>query len=192
VSGQETDAAVGAVLRRLRAERSMSAKALAEASGVSAAMISRVESGAVSPSLATLSALSQALETPLASLFREAGPSKADFTHVEAGRGLAATRIAGGRAHEFVALGLHRRPGLRFEPYLVTLGRTNGARPPEYRGEGCLFLYVLEGEALYRYDARRIHLRAGDSLSFDAELRHGFEKVLSERLRFLSVQAERV
>ncbi len=191
VDERPVDAAVGAVLRRLRAARDLSARDLAQASGVSAAMISRVESGTVSPSLATLSALARALDAPLASLFREAGPPRADITHVEGGRGLASTRIAGAHAHAFVSLGFHRRAGLRFEPYLVTLTRAEGVRPPEYQGHGCLFLYVLQGEALYLYDARQFHLRPGDSLSFDAELRHGFVEVLTPRLRFLSVQAER-
>lgn len=185
------EAAVGATLRRLREIREMSARDLAAASGVSAAMISRIEGGTVSPSLATLSALAEALDTPLASLFREAGRARSDFTHVKAGEGLSSTRIAGLHSHDFTSLGFHRRPGLSFEPFLVTLRRDEAARPLEYEGRGCLFLYVLEGEAVYAYDSRRIELGPGDSLSFDAELRHGFVELLSDELRFISVQAER-
>jgi mannose-6-phosphate isomerase-like protein (cupin superfamily) len=50
---------------------------------------------------------------------------------------------------------------------------------------------VLEGEALYRYGRQEVHLREGDSICLDAELRYGIQKVLTPRLRFLSVQAER-
>ena len=185
------ETSVGGVLRQLRQVHSLSARDLAEASGVSAGMISRIESGKVSPSLATLSALAQALDVPLASLFRDTGRSRSDFTHVEAGQGLTSTRIAGNHSHDFVSLGFHRRQGLRFEPFLVTLRRAEGDRPPEYQGYGCLFIYILAGEAIYAYDDRRLHLRPGDSLSFDAELRHGIVEVLSEEVRFLSVQAER-
>ncbi len=185
------ETAIGAALRDLRAARGMSARDLAAAAGVSAGMVSRIESGQVSPSLATLSALAGALETPLASLFRDAGSPRMDVTHVRGGRGLAARRIAGRHAHDFVALGLHRRADLRFEPFLVTLTRDDDARPPEYRGRGCLFLYVLEGEAIYGYADQRFTLGPGDSLSFDAELRHGFLEVLTPKLVFLSVQAER-
>ena len=169
----------------------LSARDLAEASGVSAAMISRIESGKVSPSLATLSALADALDVPIASLFRDAGRPRSDFTHVKGGRGLTSTRIAGSHSHEFVSLGFHRRQGLRFEPFMVPLPRAAGDRPPEYQGYGCLFIYILSGEAIYAYDDRRIHLKSGDSLSFDAELRHGIVEVLTEEVRFLSVQAER-
>jgi transcriptional regulator with XRE-family HTH domain len=186
------EAAVGGVLRHLRQVRDMTARDLADASGVSTAMISRIERGQVSPSLATLSALADALDAPLASLFREAGRARADFTHVKGGQGLASTRISGAHSHEFVALGARTRPDLRFEPVMVTLTRKDDARPPEYLGHGCLFLYMLEGEAIYAYDDQRIRIEAGDSLSFDAELRHGFVEVLSERVRFISVQAERL
>jgi transcriptional regulator with XRE-family HTH domain len=189
--GIAVEIAVGATLRALREARGLTARDLAEASGVSAAMISRVEGGSVSPSLATLTALAGALETPLASLFRDAGRAKSDFTHVVGGEGLRSTRIVGEHSHMFTSLGFHRRPGLRFEPFLVTLTRREGVRPPEYQGRGCLFLYVLEGEAVYQYDAERVRLGPGDSLSFDAELRHGFAEILTPELRFLSVQAER-
>lgn len=192
MSGEATTSeAVGAVLRDLRTQRGLSARDLAAASGVSAAMVSRIEGGRVSPSLATLSSLAVALDTPLASLFRETGAPRADLTHVKAGEGLVATRVAGSHAHEFTVLGFHNRPGLRFEPVLVTLTRHEDARPPEYRGAGCVFLHMLEGEALYGWDSRRIRLGPGDSLSFDAEPRHGFLDLISERVRFLSVQAER-
>jgi len=184
------DAAVGATLRTLRDARGLTARDLAGASGVSAAMISRVEAGRASPSLATLTALAEALETPLASLFRDAGRAKSDFTHVRNGEGLRSTRIVGEHSHVFKSLGFHRRPGLKFEPFLVTLTRREGVRPPEYQGRGCLFLYMLEGEARYAYDTESILLRPGDSLSFDAELRHGFAELLTPEVRFLSVQAE--
>ena len=189
---ERVEAAVGAVLKHLRQVRDMTAKELAEASGVSAAMVSRIETGSVSPSLPTLSALAGALDVPLASLFREAGRARADITHVIGGKGLASTRIAGDHSHRYVSLGLHNRPDLRFESVLVTLRRTEGVRPPEYQGHGCLFLYMLKGEAVYAYDTERYHLKAGDSLSFDAEMRHGFVKVITEEVRFLSIQAERV
>lgn len=189
---ESVEAAVGGVLRHLRRVRELTAKDLAAASGVSSAMISRIESGGVSPSLPTLAALAAALDVPLASLFREAGRVRADITHVVGGKGLASTRISGAHSHRFVSLGAHHRPDLRFESVLVTLHRNEGVRPPDYQGHGCLFLYVLEGEAIYAYDTERIRLAAGDSLSFDAELRHGFVEVVSEKVRFVSVQAERV
>ena len=53
-----------------------------------------------------------------------------------------------------------------------------------------VFVHALAGQAVYGYRDRDITLKAGDSLSLDAELRHGFKKVVSEEFTFLTVLAE--
>jgi len=184
------DSAVGRALREFREFNKLTARDLASKSGVSAPMISRIENGQVSPSLSTLNALAGALQVPLVSLLRETATATADLTHVVDGNGLKSVRLAGAHSHEFTALGFHHRLGLRFEALLVRLERQDGARPPVYNGHGCLFIYILEGEATYQYGDRCIHMRAGDSLSFDAEVGHGFREVITPELKFLSIQAE--
>lgn len=187
---EETDLAIGIALRALREEQGMSARNLAQASGVSASMVSRIESGQVSPSISTLNALSRTLNVPLVSLFRETTTAHTDFTHVKSGEGLRSTRIVDAHTHEYVDLSYHIRRDLQFEARLVTLHRQE-ARPPIYVGHGVVFIYVLEGEAVYRYGEREMTMKAGDSLSLDSELSHGFRKVVSETFVFLTVQAER-
>jgi transcriptional regulator with XRE-family HTH domain len=185
------NAAVGRTIRELREVKGITARDLAQRASISAAMVSRIESGQVSPSLATLELIARALETPLPGVFRDIGPTVSDFTHVRAGKGLTSTRQLGRHMHEFAVLGFHRRADLQFECLLVTLERNEEAAQPTYTGHGCVFVYVLEGEAIYRYGRQEARLAAGDSICLDAELRYGIQKVLSPRLRFLSVQAER-
>ncbi|MBL8588552.1 MAG: helix-turn-helix transcriptional regulator [Methylobacteriaceae bacterium] len=184
-------AAVGRGLREIRELRGLTARDLAARAGISAAMVSRVENGQVSPSLGILEALAGALEVPLASLFSNAGSPIADFTHVRKGQGLRSKRLMGQHAHSFVVLGFHRRLDLQFEALLVEIERTGQTSPPTYTGHGCVFIYVLEGESIYRYGREEIRLAEGDSVCLDAEIRYGIHKVLTPRLRFLSVQAER-
>ncbi|MGL4241387.1 MAG: helix-turn-helix domain-containing protein [Beijerinckiaceae bacterium] len=185
------NAAVGRTIRELRELKGITARDLAMRASISAAMVSRIESGQVSPSLATLEMIASALEAPFPSFFRDVGPSISDFTHVRSGQGLKSTRQMGRHAHEFTVLGFHRRADLQFECLLVTLQRNEAAQPPTYTGHGCVFVYILEGEAIYRYGQQEIRMREGDSISLDAELRYGIQKVISPRLKFLSVQAER-
>jgi transcriptional regulator with XRE-family HTH domain len=182
---------VGRTIRELRELKGITARDLAARAGLSAGMISRIETGQVSPSLSTLETLAAALEAPLAGFFRDAGSAVSDFTHVRKGEGLKSTRLMGQHAHDFVALGLHHRLDIRFEALLVTLERNEDVSPPTYTGHGCVFVYVLEGAAVYRYGRQEITLQEGDSISLDAELRYGIQRVLTPRLRFLSVQAER-
>ncbi|WP_299989227.1 helix-turn-helix transcriptional regulator [uncultured Ruegeria sp.] len=188
--GRQIDRAIGSSLRELRQSRSQSARRLAEQSGISAAMVSRIENGLVSPSIDTLAALAEALEVPIVSLFREARTDHTDYTLVRHGQGLKSTRLAGGHSHEYVNLALHSRKDLRFQARRVKLLRDEG-RPPTYVGHGVVFVQVLEGQASYRYGEAQFTLSAGDSISVDAELNHGFEEVLTPEFVFLTVQAER-
>lgn len=184
------DHAIGSTLRGLRKSRGMTARQLATNSGVSAAMISRIESGQVSPSISTLNALSCALDVPLISLFRETASGHADFTHVKQGEGLKSIRIVDEHSHEFINLAFHPRRDMQFEARMVTLVRQS-SKPPRYVGHGVLFVHAIEGEAVYRYGKHDINLKAGDSLSLDAELSHGFVEVITPKFTFLTVQAER-
>ena len=183
------DLAIGSALRELRVISGLTARQLAVKSNISAAMISRIENGQVSPSISTLSALSQALDVPLVSLFRETTSGHADITHVKGGQGLKSTRIVDTHSHEYINLAMHTRRDLQFKAHMVTLA-SQTARPPVYVGHGVVFIFVLEGEAIYQYGQREITLKENDSLSLDAELNHGFKKVVSETFTFLNVQAE--
>ena len=188
--GKRIDKAIGTSVKELRRQRAHSARSLADLSGVSAAMISRIENGLVSPSIGTLAALAEALEVPIVSLFREAKTEHTDFTLVRHGEGLKSTRITDDHQHEYVNLSMHARKDLRFQARRVTLLR-DGGPPPSYVGHGVVFVQVLEGEAVYRYGQQRFSLRPGDSISVDAELNHGFVEVLTSEFTFLTVQAER-
>ena len=82
------DLAIGSAVRDLRENLNLTARQLSVQSNVSAAMISRIENGQASPSIATLSVLSKALNVPVVSLFRETSSSHVDSTHVKEGEGL--------------------------------------------------------------------------------------------------------
>lgn len=187
---KSTDHAIGEALHDLRKARGLTARQLASNSDVSAAMISRIESGQVSPSISTLEALSKSLDVPMVALFRETAVNHVDYTYVKQGEGLKSTRIIDEHTHEFVNLAFHPRRDLQFEARLVTLVRQT-SKPPRYIGHGVVFIYVLEGNATYRYGQYQHTLEQGDSLSLDAELAHGFVDVLSPKFVFLTVQAEK-
>lgn len=189
-AGKLIDQAIGSALKDLRVERGLSARQLATAAGISAAMISRIENGLVTPSVGTLAGLAQALEVPIVSLFRDTRTEHTDFTFVPAGEGLKSTRIADGHIHDYINLAVHSRSDIRFQARHVTLAR-EGGQPPSYVGHGVVFVHALEGEALYRYGQQHFTMKAGDSICIDAELNHGFIEVITPKFVFLTVQAER-
>lgn len=185
------NSAIGKTVFNLRRQQDMTATALAKRARISAAMISRIEKGHVLPSLGVLQQLAVAMSVPMSVFFQETGATVTDVAHVRRGAGLKAVRQLGSHTHEFVVLGFHRRPDLQFESHLITVKRHRKAAPPTYVGNGCVAIYVLEGKAVYRHGESTFRIGAGDSLSFDAEQCYGIQEVLTPRITFLSVQAER-
>ena len=186
---ESNDRAIGSALRDLRETSALTARQLADESGVSAAMISRIESGQVSPSISTMTSLSGALDVPLVSLFRDVATERTDFTHVPKGSGVVSTRLMGEHEHHYINLAVHRRRDLNFEAHRVTMTQQD-CEAPRYIGHGVLFIHILDGSGIYHYGKQKITLNEGDSLSVDAELLHGFTEILTPELTFLSVQSE--
>ena len=188
---ESVDRAVGRALFAFRQMAGLTLRELARESGVSAAMISRIENGQASPSLASLDALSRALDLPLVNFFRHTITSR-DITHVKAGKGLQTHRHGSGLGHAFQLLGYHKRRDIRFEPVLVTLTASAKVKAPTYHDHGCELIYLLEGEMDYRYGDQVYRLCPGDSLSFDSAEGHGVSEILSPEVKFLVVSAQRI
>ncbi len=186
----QMDQAIGTSLKAMRENRSLTAKDLAEKAGMSAAMISRIESGQVSPSISTLSALSEALDVPVVSFFRDTATDHVDYTHVSAGEGIKSTRIIDKHSHDYINLASHIRRDIGFEAHIVTMEKQD-AEAPTYVGHGVVFMHVKEGEAIFKYGERDILLKEGDSLTLDSELSHGVSKLISDKFSFLTIKAER-
>jgi transcriptional regulator with XRE-family HTH domain len=182
------EAAVGSAVRHHRVLAELTLRQLGQRAGLSPAMISRIENGQVSPSLATLAALAGALNVPIIALFQNTMRT-ADITYVRAGAGLAAKRIAPGHIHDYRILGLFANNALRFMSAEVTLERKDDGTHPVYSGPGYVFITVTDGTCIYSCGGQEFELRTGDSITFDAQLSHGVLRTTTERVTFLTVSA---
>jgi transcriptional regulator with XRE-family HTH domain len=172
-------------VNRLRQAAGVSALELSQRSGVSRSMLSRIENGQVSPSVETLDRLATALGIPISRFFADQR-CRTDFSHVPAGKGLRVERLGTVADYRYELLGHALSGNLFVEPYLVTL--EPDARPHvTFQHPGLKFLYLLSGAVTYRYGARRVKLRVGDSLLFDATALHGIEDVGTLPVSYLSV-----
>src|SRR6185295_14408455 len=79
--------AIGREVRDFRRKLSITVAELAGLAGMSTGMLSKIENGQTSPSLATLQELSKALQVPVTAFFRKFEEEK-DATFVKAGQGL--------------------------------------------------------------------------------------------------------
>lgn len=179
------EAAIGAEIRRQRKRQDMTMAMLADAAGLSQGMLSKIETGQTSPSLATLASLAEALAVPLSSFFSATEVSR-DVSHVPAGEGIAIDRRGTRAGHTYQLLGHSVRGNLSVEPYLITLD--TGSEPyDEFRHEGMEFIHMLSGRVIYRHGDRQYPLGPGDSLFFDALSPHGPTELLELPAIYLSV-----
>ncbi|MDJ0607456.1 MAG: XRE family transcriptional regulator [Kiloniellales bacterium] len=179
------EAAIGRQVRQYRQQLDMTLVELAKLTGLSPGMMSKIENGMTSPSLATLSALAQALNVPVTALFRKYEEQR-DATFVKAGHGLTIERRGTRAGHQYQLLGHTVGKPVSMEPYLITLTEKSEVFPL-FQHPGAEFVYVLEGEVLYRHADKTYRLQPGDSLFFDSDAPHGPEELISLPIRFLSV-----
>ena len=182
------DLAVGRAVNRLRPERGKTVTGLSSEAGISQAMISRIENGQVSPSLATLAAIAAALQVPVMALLAQPGDA-GDVHHVKAGQGLPSRRVAQDHVHEYLLLGKHGGPGGSFQSARIRIAADQAGQLPSYQHEGHVFLYVMSGAARYRCGPEQFDLAPGDTQSFDAKLAHGFTKITGAHVEFITVSA---
>ncbi|MEO1317306.1 MAG: XRE family transcriptional regulator [Pseudomonadota bacterium] len=181
------EVAIGHQVRSLRTQAGLGLGALAEVAGLSAGMLSKIENGLISPSLATLQALSRALAVPITTFFQRFEEARR-AVHVRAGEGLSVERMGTRAGHQYSLLGhlAGSGAGVVTEPYLITLSDESDVFPT-FRHDGVEFLYLLEGEVGYRHGATVFDLRPGDALFFEADAPHGPDALIRLPARFLSV-----
>ncbi len=179
------ESAIGREVRSFRIKQELTVAELARAADLSSGMLSKIENGLTSPSLATLRALSKALHVPVTAFFRRYEEER-DAVFVKSGDGLAIERRGTRAGHQYQLLGHTQSKRLAVEPYLITLTEESDVFPL-FQHAGLEFIYMLEGEVAYRHGDKTYHLAPGDSLFFDADAPHGPEDLVKLPIRFLSM-----
>ena len=178
---------VGPRIKALREAGGLSLRDLADRSGVSAPMLSQVERGETSPTIATAGRIAQGLELSLSQLLR-----------LDEGGSVAIVRAADHkpsrdrRGHRAEVL-TPALPGQRAELSRHTLrpsAATGGPDdPPSHEPGAREVAHVEAGVLALCIDGERHELRAGDTVTFDADLPHHFENPGSDAATFLAVVA---
>jgi len=178
--------ALGARVRALREAMDLSLRDLAERSGVSAPMLSQVERGETSPTLAVAARIAAGLELTLSQLLRLDEEPHLVITR----RGQGRRRRRGGHRLEELTPPL---PGQRAEVSLHRLepGAATGGPgdPPIHEPGSRETVYVQSGSAVLVIDGADHELRGGDSVTFDADLPHRLENRGDRPAEFLAVVA---
>ncbi|EBA15442.1 DNA-binding protein, putative [Roseobacter sp. SK209-2-6] len=181
------EVAIGREVRAFRRQKEITVAELAQITGLSIGMLSKIENGNTSPSLTTLQILANALSVPLTSFFRRF-EERREAVHTKSGEGVELEREGTRANHQYNLLG-HigaNGSGVIVEPYLITLSEESDVFPTFQHG-GIETIYMLEGQVEYRHGDETYLLEAGDTLFFDADAPHGPEKLVELPARYLSI-----
>lgn len=186
---QEGDGQLGRVIanhvRARRLELGLNVGQLADRTGISKGMLSKIENAQTSPSLSTLERLAGALDMPVTSLFRGLAEER-DAVFVKAGSGPEIVRKGTRAGHTYELLGSLRGPYKRVEPLLVKLDNKTEVFPL-FQHSGIDILYMLNGVMEYGYGRQRYKMERGDTLQFEGDIPHGPTMLVKLPIRFLSI-----
>lgn len=164
---------LGRRLRHARHVKNMRLSDVAEKSGYSESLISKIENNKALPSLNTLHRLAKALETTIAMLFHDGGSENGVVTHPGERLILRSTvergAIAEGIENELlIPLGANTQLQaslMRIEPG----GRSDGLHQHQGDEAG----YVIKGEVVLTVGPNRYRLNPGDAFFYLSEQPHG-------------------
>jgi DNA-binding XRE family transcriptional regulator len=187
--GTEASGQLGQVIanhvRSRRLEIGLTVGQLADRTGISKGMLSKIENSQTSPSLSTLERLAAALDMPVTSLFRGLAEER-DAVFVKAGSGPEIVRKGTRSGHTYELLGTLRGPYKRVEPLLVSLDESSEVFPL-FQHPGIELLYMLSGVMEYSYGRERYKMERGDTLQFEGDIPHGPTMLIKLPIRFLSI-----
>ncbi len=177
---------VGNTIRELRQKHGLTIAEVAEQTGISRGMLSKIENAQTATSLETLAKLASSLGVSLSTLFRNYNMPEGSAQLVKSGQGMEVVRRGTKRGHTYHLLAYDQGPTKLFEPFLITMDDASEVFPT-FEHLGVEFIYMLEGRIEYRHGQSTYLLEPGDSLTFRGDIPHGPEKLVELPIRFLAI-----
>ena len=181
------DKYVGALIHNLRVASDFTLAIVAERTGLSKALLSRIENGLVSPPIATLSKIADALDVHISAFFQEEGVAEISHTRARAHRFIASPKTPWNSFAPLVSEGYGRK---LFNPFLVRLKRRS-FKPISNTAPGDQFIYVVKGMLDYSHAGTIYRLGSGDCLFFRGEVPHGPSAVRTDIVEYVMILARR-
>jgi len=184
-----TDVNIGRKVRELREKSQLTIMDLAARSGVPKSVLTEIESGDVTPPVATLLKLARAMNVGMAFFFQdEAAADKVSVTRKDQ-----RIRIRRRPHHhegevDYIYESLEtRKPDKHMEPLFVEFQSMETGDMVFSSHEGEEFVYLLEGRLEFRSHERLEVLTPGDAIYFESDLSHAFRGLDNQAARAIVV-----
>ncbi|MCB9358067.1 MAG: helix-turn-helix transcriptional regulator [Calditrichaeota bacterium] len=170
---------LGEKIRRLRLQKSMGLVELGRHTGLSAAMLSKLENGHVVPTLQTLSRIALVFSVGLDHFFADPMQHK-KVSVTRSTERLRFDEKCNGKdlMYTFECLD-YNATERKSSAYLATIEATENDKCAKHSHNGHEFIYVLEGSLELRLEEEEVTLNAGDTAYFDASLPHSYRSITS-------------
>jgi transcriptional regulator with XRE-family HTH domain len=178
--------ALGSAVRELRQRHKLTIAQVSEQAGISRGMLSKIETGQITPGLDSLSRIARALGVSMSMLFRHYDAPTGSAQHVKRGQGMEVVRRGTKSGHSYELLAYDQGPVKLFEPFMITMEEPSESFPT-FQHPGTEFIHMIEGTLEYRHGQTVYVLEPGDTLTFEGEITHGPERLLDKPVRFLSL-----
>ena len=161
-------------LKRFRIERQLSLAELASATGFTKSYLSKIENATKVPPIGTLARISAALDVQLSEFFPESendgASDQAKIVVVLATERPSIIRGGTTFGYDYESLG-GGFPSRWMNPFVFTFPENIG-EDVYFEHEGQEFIFVLSGRVNFKVGDQEWVLEPGDSMYFDASLRH--------------------
>lgn len=164
---------IGAKIKELRNSKKLTLQDVANETGFSTALISQIENNKISPPIATLSKIAHFFDVRIGHFFSET-EEETPFEVLRNNERTVVPRVVSkdGSVHGYFYESLSvRKKNKKMDPFLLTL-KEKVTNTDTYSHSGEEFLFVMKGHAELLLDGKRIALGEGDSVYFDANLKH--------------------
>ncbi len=179
---------IGAKIKELRRAKKMTLQDVANETGFSTALISQIENNNVSPPIATLSKIAHFFDVKIGHFFTE-NEEECPFEVIRRDERTIIPKVVSqdGTNHGYFYESLSiRKKNTKMDPFLLTLNE-NATNTDTYSHNGEEFLFVMKGTAELLLDSQRIILNEGDSIYFDATLKHRLLSPGGEEVKVMAV-----
>ena len=179
---------IGAKIKELRRAHKMTLQDVANEIGFSTALISQIENNNVSPPIATLSKIAHFFGVKIGHFFIE-NEEECPYEVLRGSERTIVPRVVSkdGTNHGYFYESLSvRKQNKKMDPFLLTLNE-KVANTDTYSHNGEEFLFVISGSAELLLDDESVVLNGGDSVYFDANLKHRLTSRGNEEVKVMVV-----
>ncbi|UJP09769.1 XRE family transcriptional regulator [Microbacterium sp. KUDC0406] len=170
---------IGDTVRSLRKKKKLTLAELADATGLSPAIISQLERGLANPSFTTLAQLAHGLDIPVGRLLPSHQSTKSPVVRREERRDLRGATPEGMGSAVYELLVPDLNGALEAHWVVSGPGHDTSATPFTHGGEE--FGLIISGQKEVCVDGELFLLNAGDSIRFDSTKPHWFRNTSSEQ-----------